>query len=292
MCRGSDHFARPRTPPGSAAGQANYFANTIGPQQVAGTLPPILDLEQSGGLSTAQLVAWTREFLTTLQSATGRLPMLYTYPSFWRNAMGGSTDFTTYPLWIASYGSSTAPTLGWPHWTFWQYTSSGTVDGIATTGGTDISVFNGTALDLSALAVAGTWGPATSTASDASSNPGVSRNVVNSRFVALPAQRLVDTRTGQGGTTGSVSGTMTVQLPSTVPTDATGVVLDVSAVDPKYSGWIRVAPSGQTPTTTALNYATAKGMTGLGVTATDSQGKGDDTTNGGATDIGGGRNGD
>lgn len=282
--RGSYHFARPSTVSGSAQAQAHYFASTIGPQQVAGTLPPVLDLEQSGGLSTEQLVTWTRDFLTTLQSATGRLPILYTGPSFWRGAMGGSTAFTSYPLWVASYGSSTPPALGWPHWTFWQYTSSGTVEGIASSGGTDLSVFNGTALDLSALAVAGTWGPARSTIAE-SGNLSASRTPVNSRFVSVPAQRLLDTRTRQGGITGPVSGTTTVQLPGTVPADATGVVLDISAIDPRASGWIRVAASGQEPTTTALNYTTGKGMTGLVVTASENQGKVDVTTYGGATDL-------
>jgi GH25 family lysozyme M1 (1,4-beta-N-acetylmuramidase) len=285
LYRGAYHYARPSAAAGSASAQAQAFANTIGPQQVAGTLPPILDLEESGGLSPAALVGWTHDFLTALQSATGRTPMIYTYPSFWRNAMGSSADFTAYPLWIASYGTSSPPTLGWPHWTFWQYTSTGTVDGIQTPGGTDISVFNGTSLDLAALASAGTWGPATSTASDSGSGAAVSRPPVNSRYVALPAQRVVDTRSGQGGTSGPVSGTMTVQLPDTVPADATGVVLDVSAVEPKGTGWLRIAPSGQTPTTTALNYTAGQGVTGLVVTAADAQRRVDVSTNAGATDL-------
>ena len=41
---------------------------------------------------------------------TGRTPIIYTYPYFWRNAMGGSTAFTSYPLWIASYSTAAPPT--------------------------------------------------------------------------------------------------------------------------------------------------------------------------------------
>ncbi|GAC1445299.1 MAG: hypothetical protein NVSMB55_25630 [Mycobacteriales bacterium] len=286
LYHGAYHFARPSSQSGSASAQAQAFASAIGPQQVPGTLPPILDLEQSGGLAPADLVTWTHEFLNAVQTDTGRLPMLYTYPNFWQNQMAGSAEFTAYPLWVASYGTSSAPTLGWSHWTFWQYTSSGTVDGIQTQGATDLSVFNGTSLDLAALASAGSWGPATSTASDSSSGTGnLSRAPVQSTYAAVPAQRFVDTRSGRGAPAGPVAGTVTVTVPSSVPADATGVVLDVSAVDPRGTGWLRVAPAGSTPTTTALNYTASHGVTGLVVTATNTQRQVDVSTYAGATDL-------
>lgn len=285
LYRGAYHYARPSSASGSATTQAQYFANAIGPQQVPGTLPPVLDLEESGGLSPTALVAWTHEFLRAVQSDTGRLPMLYTYPNFWKNQMAGSAEFTQYPLWIASYGSTAPPTLGWPHWTFWQYTSSGTVNGIATSGATDVSVFNGTSLDLAALASVGSWGPATSSASDSSSSGNLSRPPTQSSYAAVPAQRFVDTRSGQGAPAGPVAGTVTVTVPSSVPADATGVVLDVSAVDPRGTGWLRVAPAGSSPTTTALNYTAGHGVTGLVVTSTDAQRRLDVSTYAGATDL-------
>ena len=286
LYRGAYHYARPSTASGSATAQAQYFANAIGPQQIPGTLPPILDLEESGGLSVPALVAWAHEFLRAVQADTGRLPMLYTYPNFWKNQMGGSAEFTQYPLWIASYGTTAPPALGWPHWTFWQYTSSGTVNGIATRGGTDISVFNGTSLDLAALASAGSWGPATSSASDGGGSSGnLSRPPTQSSYAAVPAQRFVDTRSGQGAPRGPVAGTLTVTVPSSVPADATGVVLDVSAVDPRGTGWLRVAPTGSAPTTTALNYTAGHGVTGLVVSSTDAQRQLDVSTYAGATDL-------
>ena len=285
LYRGTYHYARPTTATGNAEAQAREFANTIGSQQVPGTLPPILDLEDAGGLAPAALISWTTRFLTTLASETGRVPMLYTYPSFWKNQMANSTEFTQYPLWIANYGATNPPTFAWGHWTFWQYTSSGTVDGIQTPGATDISVFNGTALDLAALAIAGTWGPAKTTASDSGNQGGLSRAPVNSRYVALPATRFADTRSGQGGTSGPVKGTATFQLPATVPVNATGVVLDVTAVDPRGTGWLRVSPSGTAPTTTALNFVKGHGYTGLVVTAADATGRIDITTYGGITDL-------
>lgn len=285
LFHGAYHYARPSTVTGSATAQAQAFATAIGPQQVPGTLPPILDMEETGGLPPASLIAWTSEFLTATQAATGRTPMIYTYPSFWRNAMAGSAAFTGYPLWIASYGVSAPPTLGWANWTFWQYTSAGSIDGIGTPGGTDVSVFNGTSLDLAALATAGTWGPPVSTSTDTGTGQDLSRSPVSSRYVPLPAQRFVDSRTGLGHVTGAVAGAVTVQVPDAVPADATGVVLDVSAVAPKANGWLRVAPTGSVPTTTALNYSTGHSVTGLVVTAADAQRQVTVTTYAGAADL-------
>ena len=262
LFHGAYHYARPSAALGSAGAQAQAFANAIGPQQVPGTLPPILDLEETGGLGPAALISWTSDFLVAVQAATGRTPMIYTYPSFWRNAMAGSAAFTSYPLWIASYGVSSPPTLGWANWTFWQYTSTGSIDGISTPGGTDVSVFNGTGLDLAALAAAGTWGPPVSTATDlGGTGQDLARSPVNSRYVPLPAQRFVDSRSGEGVPAGQVSGSVTVQVPAAVPADAAGIVLDISAVAPKANGWLRVAPAGMRPA--HRRGRTTDGSTGL-----------------------------
>jgi hypothetical protein len=46
-------------------------------------------------------------------------------------------------MWIAAYGFTSPPMPpGWRTWTFWQYTSSGTVPGVATAGGTDLNTFS------------------------------------------------------------------------------------------------------------------------------------------------------
>ena len=151
LIRGAYHYARPSSTVGSAAAQAQYFANTVGSFADLGDLPPVLDLEQTGGLTPVNLVAWTQQYLTAVQSITGRTPILYTYPNFWHNSMADSTAFGGYPLWLASYSSTApAPLPGWNAWTFWQYTSQGTVPGI--TGNVDVSQFAGTMDDLKVLA--------------------------------------------------------------------------------------------------------------------------------------------
>ena len=80
LYRGAYHYARPTTAAGSAAAQARFFAATIGNQSQPLTLPPTLDMEEAGGLTPAQLIAWTTSFLTTVQTLTGRRPIIYTYP--------------------------------------------------------------------------------------------------------------------------------------------------------------------------------------------------------------------
>ena len=113
-------FARPQYP---ALMQADAFASAIGTLP-AGSLPPVLDLEDDGGLSVPQLVAWTHAFLDELEVRTGVLPMIYSGPNFWATAMGGSTEFTRYPLWEAHYTTAAAPSPmgGWSSYTLWQFT--------------------------------------------------------------------------------------------------------------------------------------------------------------------------
>ncbi len=136
LVRGSYHFARPAKPIVSTAqDQAKAFAKEVGTVTSTKTLPPALDLEVTGGLSSTQLVTWAQTFLLEMRHLTGRTPMLYTYPYFWDNDVNDPSAFKRFPLWMASYGS-TAPTAS-----LWQYTSSGRVKGIPDI--TDLSKYVG-----------------------------------------------------------------------------------------------------------------------------------------------------
>jgi GH25 family lysozyme M1 (1,4-beta-N-acetylmuramidase) len=64
--------------------------------------------------------------------------MIYMSPSFWRSNLNDSRWFADNGyaiLWVAHWGvtSPSIPGSNWGgrSWTFWQYTSSGTVPGIA-----------------------------------------------------------------------------------------------------------------------------------------------------------------
>lgn len=140
LARATYHYARPQLPPEP---QAALYAMVVLGQNGPLDLPPVLDLEHSGGLSPAALIDWTRRYLRTVETLTGRVPIIYTYPNFWRTAMADSDQFHRYPLWIADYRDNPAPEVpgGWPTWTFWQTTDSGTIPGIH--GPVDLNVYSG-----------------------------------------------------------------------------------------------------------------------------------------------------
>ncbi len=150
---GAYHFARPNADPGDAVAEADYFLAMS--QLAAGDLRPVLDLESTGGLSPAALQDWVRTYLARIYERTGARGLIYTSPTFWKNAMGDTTWFATNGygmVWVAHWTSDPAPIVpganwGGTGWTFWQYTSSGSVPGI--TGRVDLDRFNG--LDLTPL---------------------------------------------------------------------------------------------------------------------------------------------
>jgi GH25 family lysozyme M1 (1,4-beta-N-acetylmuramidase) len=155
LVRGGYHYARPQLPMSTAIAQADFYAATIGNTQEAGDLPPIMDFEESGGLSPRDLITWGQTFLAELMAKTGRVPMIYTYRNFWRTALLNSSAFVRYPLWIADYTAGAAvptpPLIGnWPTWTMWQWTSTDHIAGVS--GVVDDSHFNGSAADLAAFA--------------------------------------------------------------------------------------------------------------------------------------------
>jgi GH25 family lysozyme M1 (1,4-beta-N-acetylmuramidase) len=147
---GAYHFARPDRKPGDAIEEADYFLAMS--QAAAGDLLPVLDLEVTGGLSAAELQEWASSYLGRIYERTGARGVIYTSPTFWRNAMGGTTWFAANgyrTLWVAHWTSSSAPTVpaanwGGNGWTFWQYTSSGVVPGI--NGRVDLDRYKGSDL--------------------------------------------------------------------------------------------------------------------------------------------------
>jgi lysozyme len=153
LVRSAYHYARPKPDPKTARDQADFFVRTAGRADQNGDLPLTLDMEESGGLAPKTLVAWTHAFVDEVTALTSRPVLIYTYPYFWQHAMGNTKDFADLPLWIATYKSSGPKQPlpgGWSSWTFWQYTASGRIAGIAAA--VDRSKFAGSEEDLRALA--------------------------------------------------------------------------------------------------------------------------------------------
>ncbi len=133
---GAYHFARPDATPGDAVAEAQWFLSKV--SFASDDLRPVLDIEVNGGLSVSALQQWVRDWLDEVYRQTGRRATIYTSPSFWSSSMGNSqaialAGYTT--LWIANWGvsSPTVPANNWAGfgWSFWQYSSTGSVSGIS-----------------------------------------------------------------------------------------------------------------------------------------------------------------
>ncbi|HEX5569084.1 MAG TPA: lysozyme [Streptomyces sp.] len=158
VIRGAYHFALPNV--SSGATQAGYFASNGGAWSRDNlTLPGVLDIEHNPygamcyGLSTTQMRSWINDFYNTYKARTGRDVVIYTTASWWNTCTGSWTGMSgKSPLWIAHWTTNSSPTLpsGFPTWTVWQYTSTGTVSGVS--GNVDRNKFNGSRDRLLALA--------------------------------------------------------------------------------------------------------------------------------------------
>jgi lysozyme len=156
VIRGAYQFFRPAEDP---IAQADLLLDKMGPLE-PGDLPPVLDVEVSGGLSTAGVEASVRAWVAHVTGKLGRPPIIYAGLYSWHD-LTGSADLTTSPLWVAQYTSAPCPDIPapWTRWMFWQYSATGAVAGIP--GSTlDVNVFNGTLDDLRGLTTAGTCGDA------------------------------------------------------------------------------------------------------------------------------------
>lgn len=141
--RGAYHFYIP----GSDAGrQADFFMSQAHLQP--GDLPPVLDVEKSGGLSPAELQEGVRTWLQQVGNHYGVKPIIYTNYAFKMKYLN-TPEFDAYPFWIAHYYKDQLEYQG--DWVMWQYTDCGHVKGIQ--GDVDCNVFNGGLNDLIQLCI-------------------------------------------------------------------------------------------------------------------------------------------
>lgn len=154
VVRGAYHFFDPTI---DGVAQANYFLAAMGPL-AAEDLSPVLDVECpagyladggpedclgfSGGTGFEPAAGFRTNLLNwlgTVEAATGRKPIIYTYVSFFagtgEDGTGTNVDTTgldAYPLWIANYTGTSCFSVPSP-WTqaaAWQYDDNGTYPGI------------------------------------------------------------------------------------------------------------------------------------------------------------------
>ncbi len=153
VIRGAYHFARPDVSGGAA--QADFFASNGGAWSRDNlTLPGVLDIEGTCyGKTPAAMQSWILDFYNKYKARTGRDIVIYTSASWWNSCTGGWTGMSARsPLWVAHWTSAGSPSIpqGFPFWTVWQYTSTGSVSGIS--GNVDRDRFSGDRSRLLALA--------------------------------------------------------------------------------------------------------------------------------------------
>lgn len=133
---------------GSAREQAAWFVRHVPADGDA--LPPVLDVEWNGYSKTcphhiarAAAIAKMKVMLDAMQAHLGKRPIIYTEPGFYRDVLDGA--FTDYQFWLRSVAARPGAKYGSRDWSFWQFTTTGRVPGVA--GAVDRSSFNGTVAD-------------------------------------------------------------------------------------------------------------------------------------------------
>lgn len=151
---GAYHRATPSLTPGDAEAEADHFLAVA--RNAAGDVLPALDIEETGGLTVAELKDWVKTWLARVRGRLGVRPMIYASPYFWRTNMGNTKWFANhgYPLWIAHWyvPAPDVPAGDWSGrgWTYWQWTSTGSLTGITTD--VDRDRFDGTNLSMGRIA--------------------------------------------------------------------------------------------------------------------------------------------
>ena len=144
---GAYHFARPDLG-NSGAAEARHFVATARSYMTTGWLRPVLDLEVGANLGRDALSNWVNAFMGEVRASAGVVPLIYLNSNYAANYV--NTSVAQYDVWIANWGANDGqydpnrrPGTGvWGGaWDFWQYTSRGSVQGIA--GNVDLDVFGG-----------------------------------------------------------------------------------------------------------------------------------------------------
>lgn len=146
LVRGAYHYFLPNISPKD---QAAHFVKHV--RLRSGDLPPVVDVEETRGMTKAQIQKHTKEFLDILEKYYKIKPILYTNRDFYKRHFVGHEDFKGYRFWIAHYHVTNFDMPGDENWHFWQHSDRGSVNGI--TERVDFNVFNGSMESLRKLCV-------------------------------------------------------------------------------------------------------------------------------------------
>jgi lysozyme len=131
---GAYHFAKPGLAPWDPRAEADHFLRVA--RVAAGDFVPVLDIEETGGLSPLQLRVWARAWLERVKARTGVRAMIYSGSHFWQGFMRNTTWFARrgHPLWVAHWyvGAPRVPGRRWGGrgYAVWQWSAIGKIAGI------------------------------------------------------------------------------------------------------------------------------------------------------------------
>jgi len=169
--RGAYHFM---TAVDSADLQAQNFLGTVG-NGAASDLPACLDVEwdfvirdkkpildkqgqridQWANLSQGEIAQRVSRWLTLVEAATGRKPIIYTNSSWWKTRVGTTSSFQGFTFWISDFsshslGKESPTTLNGAQWFLWQLTDQGEFTKGGITKMVDATVYHGSLTDFEA----------------------------------------------------------------------------------------------------------------------------------------------
>ena len=152
VARGAYHFYYFCTSPEV---QAQWFIRNV-PR--GNMLPPVLDMEWNPFSPTcatvrppaAEVQDQMRRWLRIVEAHYGQKPIIYTTPRFYKENQ--LNNFKGYEYWLRTTAKRPSETFPGERWTFWQYSSTGIIEGIE--GEVDLNVFNGSSADWEAWVAA------------------------------------------------------------------------------------------------------------------------------------------
>lgn len=148
VARGAYHFYYFCTSPEV---QAQWFIRNVPRGRM---LPPVLDMEWNPFSPTCATVRpparevqdQMRRWLRVVEDHYGQRPIIYTTPKFYEeNNLSG---FNGYEFWLRTTAKTPAEAYPGQSWTFWQYSATGIIEGIA--GEVDLNAFSGSRADWNA----------------------------------------------------------------------------------------------------------------------------------------------
>ncbi len=124
---------------GFLVGSYHYFRTTSDPEEQFKNfkrnvtkdnqdLIPLVDVEETKNWDSATFHKNFKKFLVMVEKHYGKKPLIYTVNSFYNKNLSGK--YSDYQFLIGRYGEN-SPNMRDKHdWTIWQFSESGTIDGI------------------------------------------------------------------------------------------------------------------------------------------------------------------